>query len=750
MELAGGHGGGGTAALGDHQQQHQHVGEGGNALDVGDFGSDFDGESGDDVDIEFDFDVGSVDVVDPAAAGAVSWEELRRNQPCENLAEFVYSRNTLRCMRQAKRPSGMASLLRGAAVIEAVLCSPSLRHSAARVCALSIDHQLQRHTPCTDTVHSTSTDAAASANAATDARLQPGDVQSCELSAAVSACNAQLRQLPVSEHVLVLQWFAREDLVESLTQLLLDLDTLLYLLNGQTVRLRLVSLFIWFYDKGLAFGTALRTKLVERALALTENPTQAAAKCDMLGQFFSELGWWTSCVTLFAHALELVQNQPDPHVNVAALLVRKAAALRDCFSFEQAEDCFSQAEARLTATSQPPVVLVWSERIKMELERCNYAQAWDLCVKVLRQGLGGLTSAQVVTMLCRCAAVASAKRKWTVAKKLIEAVTVLSAKLWGPNHPNHAEAIEARARCLLVEDHTASASLMYRRAGQLRDMVYGCMSAHKAQLYEDYSYCLYVEHYTDGLFEEAIVVVEASLQIRNVLLTPHHVQLCSSNRVKALIMEEMAVYTDPPNPRLLDAALKLHKEGFQVSVQVFGPRSLTTAKYYGNLGRLYQTMQRFAESEANHRKAIEIKEQLLGPTDFEVAFSLGHLASLLNYDLAQYAEAELLYYRSIAIGLELFGPAYSGLEFDYRGLMNCYTFLGKHAEYIEMEQRHNEWQRLREEFKASVGLPPGVTMDAEQVSQATTIAEMIMLAPEALDATAQVTVGHDAAVSSAS
>ena len=51
-----------------------------------------------------------------------------------------------------------------------------------------------------------------------------------------------------------------------------------------------------------------------------------------------------------------------------------------------------------------------------------------------------------------------------------------------------------------------------------------------------------------------------------------------------------------------------------------------------------------------HRKAIDIKERLLGPDDYEVALSVGHLASLFNYDMAKFDEAEQLYLRSIKIG----------------------------------------------------------------------------------------------------
>ena len=61
------------------------------------------------------------------------------------------------------------------------------------------------------------------------------------------------------------------------------------------------------------------------------------------------------------------------------------------------------------------------------------------------------------------------------------------------------------------------------------------------------------------------------------------------------------------------------------------------------------------EAEEMHLKAIEIKERLLGPDDYEVALSVGHLASLYNYDMNKYEEAEQLYMRSINIGESLDG-----------------------------------------------------------------------------------------------
>ena len=45
-----------------------------------------------------------------------------------------------------------------------------------------------------------------------------------------------------------------------------------------------------------------------------------------------------------------------------------------------------------------------------------------------------------------------------------------------------------------------------------------------------------------------------------------------------------------------------------------------------------------------------------------------------QFSLKEYLKAEQLYLRSITIGRKLFGPTYSGLEYDYRGLIQVRFF----------------------------------------------------------------------------
>lgn len=106
-----------------------------------------------------------------------------------------------------------------------------------------------------------------------------------------------------------------------------------------------------------------------------------------------------------------------------------------------------------------------------------------------------------------------------------------------------------------------------------------------------------------------------------------------------------------------------------------------------------------------HLKAIKIKEELLGPEDYEVGLSIGHLASLYNFHMDRYRDAEKLYDRSIAISLKLFGKSYSGLEYDYRGLLHVYTRLNEHPKVLEYTDTLNRWKELRDKHAQSEDPP---------------------------------------------
>ena len=67
------------------------------------------------------------------------------------------------------------------------------------------------------------------------------------------------------------------------------------------------------------------------------------------------------------------------------------------------------------------------------------------------------------------------------------------------------------------------------------------------------------------------------------------------NSVLALILEEIGIDCNDKTEekKFLDDALKLHLSSLAQTRKAFGEENVQTAKHYGNLGRLCQSMKRY-------------------------------------------------------------------------------------------------------------------------------------------------------------
>lgn len=59
----------------------------------------------------------------------------------------------------------------------------------------------------------------------------------------------------------------------------------------------------------------------------------------------------------------------------------------------------------------------------------------------------------------------------------------------------------------------------------------------------------------------------------------------------------------------------------------------------------------------------------------------------------------------ILTGLKLFGKSYSGLEYDYRGLLHVYAKLEDNEKYLEYTNTLDNWKELRDRHVESEDPP---------------------------------------------
>lgn len=357
--------------------------------------------------------------------------------------------------------------------------------------------------------------------------------------------------------------------------------------------------------------------------------------------------------------------------------------------------------------------------------RSEYDLSYRWSIRALKHINKNTPDKIIVDVLRQVAKSCVVKRQFQLASMLIKQAVCRARTSFGINHQKYADALLDYGFFLLNVDSIANSVAVYTEAHEILCRIFGPRNLHVAVAHEDLAYCLYVLEYSSGKFDTATANVERAIDIMKELVPSNHLMLASAKRVKALILEEIALDTMASTidyskcNKLLLQSEELHQSALHLALEAFGEINVQTAKHYGNLGRLYQSMSKFDAAEQMHKRAIKIKTHILGPFDYEVGLSIGHLASLYNYHMQKHQEAEELYLKSIEISLRLFGESYSGLEYDYRGLIHIYEITGDQTRYDQYSHILDEWRLLREENQAVRNTYP-----AAEITEDTTMEEV--------------------------
>jgi len=342
--------------------------------------------------------------------------------------------------------------------------------------------------------------------------------------------------------------------------------------------------------------------------------------------------------------------------------------------------------------------------------RSQYQEAFNWSMEAVKMLNNDLSPKVIIDVLRTASKACVVRREFSKAEILIHEAVLLAREIYGEHHPKYADCLADFGFYLLNVDGVSKSYQAYDSALKVREAIFGDLNLNSALRHEDLAYATYVYEYNSGHFNDAKLHAEIALEIMNKLLPSNHLLLASSQRVLALILEEIAIdHSDKEyGSNLLQRAEELHLSALSLAITSFGEMNVQTAKHYGNLGRLYQSMEKFQDAQEMHLKAIKIKENLLGRDDYEVALSIGHLASLYNYDMKNFDKAEELYLRSIAIGEKLFGPAYSGLEYDYRGLIRVYQETQNWDMFLQYRIKLSGWKDLRDRREVDRSRQPHV------------------------------------------
>jgi len=178
---------------------------------------------------------------------------------------------------------------------------------------------------------------------------------------------------------------------------------------------------------------------------------------------------------------------------------------------------------------------------------------------------------------------------------------IFYSKSYGEKHPKFADAMADYGFFLLNVDSVYQSVKVYKESLDIKTEMFGKRNFQVAVAHEDLSYAYYVHEYRrPGNFTWAKAHVQKAVDIMKDLVPNDHLKLASAKRVKALILEELALdkmmNDGQDDEGLLKESEQLHNLALQLSLEVFGEINAQTAKQYGNLGRLYQTMNRYEVS----------------------------------------------------------------------------------------------------------------------------------------------------------
>ncbi|XP_016992872.2 amyloid protein-binding protein 2 [Drosophila takahashii] len=460
--------------------------------------------------------------------------------------------------------------------------------------------------------------------------------------------------------------------------------------------------------QGPLYGPSQGELSVISDLELEELPAEEMQAIDLglrLGSFLSEAGWMQESITVLASLNGRLKHLP-PHKHWLELrldcLQRLLYAESAHCNFKLAQHtCDELMGLRSSLNNLVPAQLVaiaYTQISAMFFARNEYTSSHRWSGQAMQFLRGSATPRITIDVLRQAAKACVVKRDFARANLLICQAVRRAREHFGVKHQKYGDALLDYGFFLLNVDSVFQSVNVYKEALAVRRGIFGNMNFHVAIAHEDLSYAYYVHEYSTGDFSCAQDHVDKAVNIMKNLVPSNHLMLASAKRVKALLLEEIALdkMADGMDEEdLLLQSEELHNFALLLSLEVFGEENVQTAKHYGNLGRLYQTMNRFEEAERMHQKAIKIKTDLLGAFDYEVGLSIGHLASLYNYQMKKYREAEKLYLRSIDISLRLFGHSYSGLEYDYLGLCHVYETLHDFEKYLKYAHTLENWQMLR-------------------------------------------------------
>jgi CHAT domain-containing protein len=183
--------------------------------------------------------------------------------------------------------------------------------------------------------------------------------------------------------------------------------------------------------------------------------------------------------------------------------------------------------------------------------------------------------------------------------------------------------------------------------------------------------------YGAGKYDEARLLAERTLAIRERVLGPEHSEVAISLNILAVIYSSMGDYT---------RGEQFFRRAQNIWEKTLGPEHPLLANSLENLAVLYIERGKYAEAEPLLQRVRSIIEKSVGQDHPDVSLVLINIADLC-YDKGDYEKAGPLYQRALAINEKAFGPENPNIVDSLSRLARFHQNIGNDVEAESLYQR---------------------------------------------------------------
>lgn len=324
------------------------------------------------------------------------------------------------------------------------------------------------------------------------------------------------------------------------------------------------------------------------------------------------------------------------------------------------------------------------ENLETWIDLLKFMNEHELCEKLQRKVLKVLVLAkgednpEVADALDALAVTLKVQEKYPQAFSLYEKSVYVRTRLFGERHPLVANALHSLAGVLYLQRKYSMAMPIHEQVLFIRRQIYGSEHPEVAASLNNLAGLLEAQ----GQFEQAKTYYKQAIEVWVAVYGDMHPYVAAS-------INNLALLLDSTN-QVKEAKL-LFEQALAIRIQLYGENHIQVAGSLNNLALSFKKLGMFDAAKPLYERSLIIRKKQLGEKHPSVATTLNNLGLLLKKQ-KKYDEAKPLYLEALAIRKEVFGHDHADVA---ASLNNLALLCDATGNYNESLVAHEEALEIR-------------------------------------------------------